>query len=93
MGRGPPARQPGPAPSSLVCSTLLWSTPFYASLLWSALVCSILLQQDIFGVRKPTFQPLMERESALPEPEGSWLIYTDVPSPGPGLVYTQKALS
>ena len=33
--------------------------------------------------QKNSFQSPVERESMLPDPEGSWPVETEVPAPGP----------
>ena len=85
--KGIPSLGCGEGGSFIQCKQLndeaaqLWSSP---RLLWLALCW----QDVFFGVSAPVVgkcsqQSMVGKESALPEPQGSWLIQTETPSLGP----------
>ena len=88
---------PCPSPASQLCSGLLHLLPshsLHSALPLCAPLCSTLPRSHLWCCSSSQgMQSSVERESAHSEPEGSWLIKTEVPAPGPWLVYPTKEVS
>ena len=84
LGSGPPSARE-------LCTGLLHFTLLHSWLVYlSAVLCTARCLQcfrSSQGNTVYTHQHSVERGSALPNPEGSWLIQTEVPAPGPRLVH------